>query len=35
MREAQKVQGLRFSLPLPLSVVDGEPPKLDQSRSEL
>jgi hypothetical protein len=32
MREAQKREGLRFSLSPLLSVLDGEPPELDQPR---
>ena len=32
MREPQKREGLGFSLATPLSVSDGEPPELDQSR---
>ena len=30
VREAQKGEGLRFSLPPPVSVRGGEPPELDQ-----
>src|SRR5258708_7306952 len=30
MCEAQKCEGFRFSLSPPLSVLDGEPPELDQ-----
>jgi hypothetical protein len=32
VREAQKREGLRFSLSPLLSVLDGEPPELDQPR---
>jgi len=32
MREPQKRKGLGFSLTTPLSVSDGEPPELDQTR---
>ena len=32
MREPQKRKGLRFSLATPLSLSDGEPPELDQTR---
>src|SRR6516164_3307295 len=32
MREPQKRKGLGFSLATPLSIPDGEPPELDQTR---